>query len=432
MEQKFSNSLRMSINEKKFIETALHSGLRVDGRRHFDYRDLNVKFGRENGSSEVNLGETSVMGLVTAQLVQPYRDRPNEGSLSIYTDFSPMADPLFDAGRPGESSVELGRIIDRGLRESRSVDMESLCVIPGKFVWSIRLDLHVLDNSGNLVDAATVAALAALLAFRRPDCTLGGEDGQDVIMHPPEVRDPIPLSIHHLPVAVTFAFIGEENMVIIDPAHYEEAVMVGRMTATLNISGDICALQKAGGKGVTQSVIMQCLRIASVKAADVTTKIKNAVEVYNRERELRKVKSCPTAALVDAWDSSHVDINNPIWPNAEEVQLKMEQCIFSDNHGSNKREGEPKSKVSGPLRWDPYSGIDYNELKVSLAVQAMGTSSGKSEFSRSSKPGDRGRQHLLNESNDAPISNKKATQRVANHRPMTLEDAVKPKHQRER
>lgn len=56
------------------------------------------------------------MAFVTSQLVQPYRDRPNEGTLSFYTEFSPMADPSFEAGRPGEFAVELGRIIDRGLR----------------------------------------------------------------------------------------------------------------------------------------------------------------------------------------------------------------------------------------------------------------------------------------------------------------------------
>lgn len=53
--------------------------------------------------------------------------------------------------------------------------------------------------------------------------------------------------------------------------------MGGRLTATLNANGDICAIQKAGGDGVMQSVIMQCLRIASVKAADITAKIKKAV-----------------------------------------------------------------------------------------------------------------------------------------------------------
>lgn len=64
------------------------------------------------------MGQTHVMGFVTAQLVQPYKDRPNEGTLSIFTEFSPMADPSFEPGRPGEAAVELGRVIDRGLRWS--------------------------------------------------------------------------------------------------------------------------------------------------------------------------------------------------------------------------------------------------------------------------------------------------------------------------
>lgn len=64
----------------------------------------------------MHLGETHVLAYVTSHLVQPYRDRPNEGSLSVFTEFSPMADPSFELGRPGESAIELGRVIDRGLR----------------------------------------------------------------------------------------------------------------------------------------------------------------------------------------------------------------------------------------------------------------------------------------------------------------------------
>lgn len=138
----------MTVNEKKFIETALLSELRVDGRGPLEYRRLTIKFGKDDGSAMVQLGETRVMSFVTAQLVQPYRDRPNEGSLSIFTEFSPMADPSFEPGRPGESAVELGRVIDRGLRESRAVDTESLCVLSGQLVWAVRIDIHILDNAG--------------------------------------------------------------------------------------------------------------------------------------------------------------------------------------------------------------------------------------------------------------------------------------------
>lgn len=38
-------------------------------------------------------------------------------------------------------------------RESRAVDMESLCVVAGKSVWAIRVDLHILDNGGYARDS---------------------------------------------------------------------------------------------------------------------------------------------------------------------------------------------------------------------------------------------------------------------------------------
>ena len=72
------------------------------------------------------------------------------------------------------------------------------------------MDIHILDHNGNLADAASLSALAALLAFRRPEVTLeagggGAGEGQQVVVHPPDVREPLPLSIHHTPLAVTFA-----------------------------------------------------------------------------------------------------------------------------------------------------------------------------------------------------------------------------------
>nr|KAJ0216346.1 hypothetical protein LSAT_V11C300156550 [Lactuca sativa] len=77
-------SVTLSVNEKKFIEYALLSDLRVDGRRPFDCRNYLSS---------------------------------SEGTLAINTEFSPMVDPSFESSRPGESAIELGHIIDSGLRD---------------------------------------------------------------------------------------------------------------------------------------------------------------------------------------------------------------------------------------------------------------------------------------------------------------------------
>ncbi len=71
--------------------------------------------------------------------------------------------------------------------------------------------MHVLDNGGNLADACMLCALAALMAFRRPDTQVaaggaGADDGRArVTVLSPSVREPVPLSLHHLPLAVSFA-----------------------------------------------------------------------------------------------------------------------------------------------------------------------------------------------------------------------------------
>lgn len=454
MDARLANTWRLTVNEKRFIETALSSGIRIDGRNPFEYRKLSIKFGREDGSSEVQLGQTHIMGFVTGQLVQPYRDRPNEGTLSIFTEFSPMADPSFETGRPSESAVELGRIVDRGLRESRAVDTESLCVLAGKLVWAIRIDLHILDNGGNLVDAANIAALASLLTFRRPECSLGGEDGLEVIVHPPEEREPLPLIIHHLPIAVTFGFFSSESLLVIDPTHHEEAVMVGKMTATLNANGDVCAIQKPGGEGVLQSVIMQCLRLASRMASDITKKIKDAVETYNTERALRKIKRHPTSITLDGSVNLKEKLNEPSGHNVvnelsrkhlEKPRLASEENASPGNNGegeskssnfgrSSRRDGATSNFVGGAASWDPYSrGVDSDFLKASLASRGTLTPKKKQQ----DPTGERKPNESKPEESPGDVIPTTSVMDVSEtgvHKggEKTLKDAVKPKHKRKK
>ncbi|CAN7062305.1 unnamed protein product [Brassica oleracea var. botrytis] len=435
MEGRLANMWRLTVNESKFVETALQSELRVDGRGLYDYRKLTIKFGKEYGSSEVQLGHTHVMGFVTAQLVQPYKDRPNEGSLSIFTEFSPMADPSFEPGRPGESAVELGRIIDRGLRESRAVDTESLCVLAGKKVWSVRIDLHILDNGGNLVDAANIAALAALMTFRRPDCTVGGENNQEVIIHSLEEREPVPLIIHHLPIAFTFGFFNKGNIVVMDPTYIEEEVMCGRMTVTVNANGDICAIQKPGEEGVNQSVILHCLRLASSRAAATTTIIREEVEAYNREKSLQKVKRHPTLAkpevsgpIVVVKEGHKMSEDEAI--AAEISREYVERLNLSSVELKSSKEQEavaasPGNFKGGPSNWDPYTeAMDVDSLKASLA--SRGVSVTKSTIKKKANDSGNVQKEVTGD------LEMKDTAETTKHKSgeMTLKDAVKPKKKR--
>ncbi|CAI7802515.1 unnamed protein product [Closterium sp. NIES-54] len=259
-------------------------------------------FTRDDGTAEVQLGSTRVLASVSAALTLPFPDRPNEGSLAVFTELAPMADPRFVPGRPGEDAIELGRIIDRGLRESHAVDTESLCVVAGRAAWALRLDIRVMDNDGNLVDACCLAAVAALLAFRRPEVTVGGDDGMQVVVHSVEERDPIPLTVHNLPLAVTFAFFNDGNDVVMDPSFKEEAAQAGRCTVLVNAVGDVCSVQKGGGVGVSLPQLMRCCRVAASVAQHMIKTLTDKVAALAAERQRRKVKrhASPAAAAAAA------------------------------------------------------------------------------------------------------------------------------------
>ena len=152
----------ISSNEREFIVKALReSELRVDGRGPFDLRPVSYRFGPKDGTCEVTLGKTRVLAVVSAELEPPAGGRGNEGRVTINVEFSPMASPNFEPGRPGEEASELAVVLERAIRETGAVDVESLCVLAGRRVWHVRCDVHVIDACGNIVGAASLAANAA-------------------------------------------------------------------------------------------------------------------------------------------------------------------------------------------------------------------------------------------------------------------------------
>jgi len=264
-------------NESAFLLQALRLGHRCDGRDLHEMRRVRWAFTRADDrcTVELELGRTRVFVVVTAEVVPPYPDRPTDGFLNFGVELSPMASVAFEAGRPSTQAVELGRILERSLRDSRALDTEALCIVAGQKVWSIKCTIHALDHGGNLVDAAGLALIAALQHFRIPDVTVTGDK---VTIHSPDEREPMPLSLHHAPVCVTFAFFDGGALAAIDPTHQEEEVMEGRATFALNAHRELVAVHKIGGAPLSQDVLMRCTRIAADKAVYMSELLRVALE----------------------------------------------------------------------------------------------------------------------------------------------------------
>ena len=174
------------------------------------------------GSVEVALGETRVLAAVTAELVEPYPDRAAEGALQVFADFSPMASPLFEPGRPSDDAVELMRLLERALRRSQAVDVEALCVVAGRRVWSVRCDVTVLDHRSS---TPTRASRRARRAAHVPAARRRGDGAGDEATVLPAGRRSASRSSSTTPVGVTVGFVGPSGgapVAAFDPTDREE------------------------------------------------------------------------------------------------------------------------------------------------------------------------------------------------------------------
>ena len=252
---------------QKQIAQLVAKGKRLDGRGLTDYREIKIEQGiieRAEGSARVLLGKTEVLVGTKVETGQPFPDTPNEGVLTVNAELVPLASSTFEPGPPDENSIELARIVDRGVRESKAIDVEKLCIEPGKNVFVVFVDVYVLNHDGNLIDTSAIGAIAALLNTKMPNYEL--EEGQVKIK---QGSTPLPVRKH--PITVTFAKINDK--LIIDPWLEEEQVMDSRFSMAIDDDGNICAIQKGGTGYLTPQQVFEAAKIAKEKAEEIRKKL---------------------------------------------------------------------------------------------------------------------------------------------------------------
>ncbi|ETN39573.1 uncharacterized protein HMPREF1541_05799 [Cyphellophora europaea CBS 101466] len=268
--------------ERNFVLDSLAQGLRVDGRGIHDFRKINVNFGTEYGSATVTLGKTRILIQISAEVTKPLEDRKFDGVFTINTELSPIASASFDVGRPSEQEVILGRILEKAIRQSRAIDTEALCIISGAKCWSIRADVHVLDADGGLIDASCIGIMAALRHFRRPEVAVNGED---VTIYTIAERTPVPLSIMHNPVCLTFSFYHSGDSVVLDADGREEQCSEAEMILTAN-DFELCQIAKLGGVSVEPTEMLKLSMLALTKAKEINAMISQKLAEDTTKRDV--------------------------------------------------------------------------------------------------------------------------------------------------
>ncbi|MEM2138337.1 MAG: exosome complex protein Rrp42 [Candidatus Anstonellaceae archaeon] len=250
-----------SINEVKrdSLLALLSAGKRADGRGMNDYRKITLQSGvtqNAEGSAIATIGKSQVMAGIKFDIAKPFPDRPTEGVLSTSADLLPLASHLFESGPPGDESIELARVVDRGIRSANIIDLSSFFIEEEK-VLALYIDIYVLDHDGNLIDASSLASMAALLSCRMPKI----EEGK-IIRGEYAGKLPIKEKV----VTCTFGKLGER--IFLDPALDEEKGMDCRLTFATT-SQHICAGQKGGWGAFSEKDLLHLADISMEKGKEL-------------------------------------------------------------------------------------------------------------------------------------------------------------------
>lgn len=257
--------------KKSQILELLEQGKRVDGRAFDEPRKLVIEtdaIPKANGSARVRLGDTEAVCGVKIQPDRPFPDMGDKGIFICTAELLPLSHPSVETGPPGPDVIELARVVDRGIRESHMVDVSQLVIEKDKSVVGVFADIVVVDYDGNLFDACSYAATAAILKSKMPKW---------------EIKDDVPTLVEGaesdlptttIPVSVTMAKIG--NHIVVDPNSDEWDCMDSRITITSDSDGNIVALQKGGDAGFTFDEIVKCGELSVKTGAQIRETLKQA------------------------------------------------------------------------------------------------------------------------------------------------------------
>jgi len=261
----------MNQSAKEHVHEALKKGIRLDGRKMDEYRNIEIKLGVSStaeGSAMVKCGDTQVIAGIKLEAGKPYPDSQEDGVLMVGTEMLPLSNPSFESGPPRIDSIETARVVDRGIREGKAIDTKKLCIRAGELVWTVMIDFVPLNYDGNLIDIGALAAMAALKTAKMPELK------NDKVV--PGTKTDVALPVNAMPISVTVVKIGD--YLIVDPTDAEEDSIDARLTVAVLEDGNLCAMQKGGACSLTTKDINEMIELAIRKSQELRQKLKEALK----------------------------------------------------------------------------------------------------------------------------------------------------------
>ncbi len=255
------------------IRKYLQEEKRFDSRKLTEFRNIEIETGiskNAEGSARVRIGKTEVVAGVKMGVGEPYPDSLDQGNFMVTGELLPLSSERFEAGPPRFPAIELSRVIDRALRESKFLDFKKLVIKEGEKVWTVFVDIYTINDDGNLLDAAGLAAIIAMKTARFPKY----DEKTGKVLYGEFTDKKLPLT-DILPISITFHKIGDK--VIVDPTREEEDVTDTRITIGSS-HGSISSMQKGEEHALTIEEMNQVLDLVEPAWKELFKKIEKYIK----------------------------------------------------------------------------------------------------------------------------------------------------------
>lgn len=227
--------------------------------------------------------------------------------VTVHAELGALAGPAHDQGGRAQTQTEVlfDRVLDKVLRRGDVVDKEALCLVSGRYVFSLQIGVHVLASpDGAVASAALLAAVVALRHFRRPEFAVSGKE---VEVYSPAERVPVPLALHHMPYAVEHALftlhaakaaasgaskgsaaLGEygDTLVLPHPTLLEARLADGSLVVVVNSHGEVALVEKNGGAPLWPAQVVAALSRANAYAQILHGQVEQALTADLKSRSL--------------------------------------------------------------------------------------------------------------------------------------------------
>lgn len=210
-------------------------------------------------------------------MVSPQQSKPSEGFFKFNIEFTSLihqSEQYSMTFALQEMRIDLIRMVDKILKQSRTIDREGLCIVTGKLAWNISVDICLLNEDGNLVDACFLITVLALMNTQLPEVLITKDR---IKINHEKLRS---LNVHHTPVCVTFYYLEGLNQPIIDANSKEEKLSIARLSIIMNVFGDLCGMNTFGCLEVDAKEIKK----RTEKALEETKRITNVIRGRWKEK----------------------------------------------------------------------------------------------------------------------------------------------------